>query len=314
MQQDTLLAQAGTRSDPTTGAISFPLHLSAAFQHPALGQSTGFDYSRTGNPTRQALEETLALLDCGSRAVAFSSGLAAIDAILRLFVPGDALVATEDSYGGSFRLFEQFGKRYGLQFHYVDTSDPQAVEAALEQPGVAGLFVEIPTNPLLRVADVPLLADMARRRGALTIVDNTFLTPAIFRPLEHGADLVVYSATKYLGGHNDLVAGVAVANDAALGERLAFIQNAAGAVLSPFDSWLLLRSLKTLRVRLARQQETAQDIARFLQGHPAVRRVYYPGLPTDRGFLTLSRCCGGAGPCCRRSWIRPTGRGMCFQP
>lgn len=295
MQQETLLAQAGVRRDASTGAIASPIHLSAAFQHPALGQSTGFDYSRTGNPTRQVLEETLALLDGGSRAAAFSSGLAAIDAVLRIFTPGDALVVTEDVYGGSFRLFEQFGTRYGLSFHYVDTSDAQAVEEALALPGVAGLFVEMPTNPLLKVADVPSLAAMARKRHALTIVDNTFLTPALFRPLEHGADIAVYSATKYLGGHNDLIAGLAVTNNAAIGERLAFIQNATGAVLSPFDSWLLLRSLKTLRIRLARQQETALDIARFLQGHPAVRRVYYPGLPTDPGFLTLSRHCDGSG-------------------
>ena len=295
MLQDTILAQAGARRDPATGAITMPIHLSAAFQHPALGQSTGFDYSRTANPTRLAFEETLATLENGERAVAFGSGLAAIDAVFRLFSSGDTVVVTEDLYGGTFRLFERFVVAQGVKFLYVDTTDLEAVKAALQSPGVKGLFVEVPTNPLLKVADISKLAALATSANALFIVDNTFLTPVLFRPLDNGADIVVYSATKYLGGHNDLIAGAAVAANAEIGERLAYIQNATGAILGPFESWLLLRSVKTLHLRMKRQQETAVEIARFLSTHPQVRSVYYPGLPSDPGHAVLSRQASGYG-------------------
>ena len=295
MLQDTILAQAGARRDPATGAITMPIHLSAAFQHPALGQSTGFDYSRTANPTRLAFEETLATLENGERAVAFGSGLAAIDAVFRLFSSGDTVVVTEDLYGGTFRLFERFVVAQGVKFLYVDTTDLEAVKTALQSPGVKGLFVEVPTNPLLKVADISKLAALATSANALFIVDNTFLTPVLFRPLDNGADIVVYSATKYLGGHNDLIAGAAVAANAEIGERLAYIQNATGAILGPFESWLLLRSVKTLHLRMKRQQETAVEIARFLSTHPQVRSVYYPGLPSDPGHAVLSRQASGYG-------------------
>ena len=295
MLQDTILAQAGSRRDPATGAIAMPIHLSAAFQHPALGQSTGFDYSRTVNPTRLAFEETLAALENGARAVAFGSGLAAIDAVLRLFSSGDTIVVTEDLYGGTFRLFERFGVAQGVTCLYVDTTDLEAVKTALQSPGVKGLFVEVPTNPLLKVADIKSLAGLAKSVNALFIVDNTFLTPVLFRPLENGADIVVYSATKYLGGHNDLIAGAAVAANAEIGERLAFIQNAAGAILGPFESWLLLRSVKTLHLRMKRQQENALQIAHFLHGCDRVHSVYYPGLPSDPGHAVLSRQAAGYG-------------------
>jgi cystathionine beta-lyase/cystathionine gamma-synthase len=295
MQRDTLLAQSGARRDAATGAIAMPIHPSAAFQHPALGQSTGFDYSRTGNPTRLAFEETLAALEGGARAVAFGSGLAAIDAVLRLFAPGDKLVVTEDVYGGTFRLFERFGAAWGLECVYVDTSDIQAAANALRAPGVKALFVEMPTNPLLKVADIKALAALAKENNALCIVDNTFMTPVLFRPLEHGADIAVYSATKYLGGHNDLIAGAAVAADPEIGERLAFIQNAAGAILGPFESWLLLRSLKTLHLRMKRHEENALRVASFLSGHPCVRALRYPGLPSDPGHAALSGQASGYG-------------------
>jgi len=295
MLRDTLLAQAGARRDPATGAIAMPIHPSAAFQHPALGRSTGFDYSRTGNPTRLAFEETLATLEGGARAAAFGSGLAAIDALLRLFSPGDKLVVTEDLYGGTFRLFDRFGAAWGLECLYVDTCDMRAVEDAVRTPGVRALFVEMPTNPLLKVADIKALAALAKERGVLCIVDNTFMTPVLFRPLEHGADIAVYSATKYLGGHNDLIAGAAVAADPEIGERLAFIQNAAGAILGPFESWLLLRSLKTLHLRMKRHEENAMRIASFLRGHPAVHALHYPGLPDDPWHAALSRQASGYG-------------------
>ena len=287
MKRDTLLAQAGGRKDPATGAISMPIHPSAAYRHPALGQSTGFDYARTANPTRLALEETLAALDGGAKASAFASGLAAIDAALRLFQPGDAVVVTEDLYGGTFRLFERFGKAMGLTFAYVDTSDTAAVARALEAPGARGLFVEMPTNPLLKIADLAALGALAREKRALFIVDNTFLTGAACRPLDFGADAALYSATKYLGGHNDLIAGIVVSRTAELGERVAFIQNAAGAILGPFESWLLLRSLKTLPLRLKKHEENALAVARFLQGHPNVRNLHYPGLASDPGHALL---------------------------
>lgn len=288
MKKATLLAQAGSRKDPLTGAIAMPIHPSAAFQHPALGQSTGFDYSRTGNPTRMALEETVAALDGGARASAFASGLAAIDAVMRLFGPGDSVVVTEDLYGGSFRLFERFGKQIGLNFQYVDTSDVSAVAKAIDTSGVRGLFVEMPTNPLLKIADLTALGNLAKSSGKLFVVDNTFLTGAACCPLALGADIVLYSATKYLGGHNDLIAGLVVSGSTDIGERVAFIQNAAGAVLGPFESWLLLRSLKTLPLRLKKHQENAAAVADFLQGHPKVRRVCYPGLRSDPGHAILA--------------------------
>lgn len=289
------MAQAGNRCDPATGAISVPIYQTASFGHPALGQSTGFDYSRTSNPTRLALEDTLAAADGGHRGFAFASGLAAIDSVLRLFAPGDRLVVTEDLYGGTFRLFEKMFRPLGIEAVYADTSDLSAVRAALDDPRVKGLFVESPTNPLLKIADLRALALLARARGALMIVDNTFLTPVLQRPLEQGADLVVYSATKYLAGHNDVVAGAVVTRTPELSERVGFIQNAAGAILGPQDAWLTLRGLKTLALRVERQQANAQAVAEWLCRHPHVRRVCYPGLPGHPGRDILLREKSGSG-------------------
>lgn len=295
VKPDTLLAQAGSRWDTRTGAVTMPIYQTATFRHPALGQSTGFDYSRTANPTRSVLEETLAALEGGARACVFGSGLAAVDAVLRLFSPGDRILVTEDLYGGTFRLFDACHRTVGLEAVYVDTSDPEAVASACREHGPKGIFVEIPTNPLLKVADLSFLAEQARLCGACLIVDNTFLTPYVLQPLRHGADLVVYSGTKYLGGHNDLVAGVAVAGTEAWGERVAFFQNAAGAVAGPMDCWLLLRGLKTLALRLRRQEGNARIVADFLATHPHVRRVRYPGLASDPGHAALARQADGFG-------------------
>ncbi len=295
MKPETLLAQAGSRWDSRTGAVSLPIYQTATFRHPALGQSTGYDYSRTANPTRSGLEETLARLEGGARACAFSSGLAALDAVLRLFAPGDRLVVTEDLYGGTFRLLEKLHRPYGIEAVYVDTTDLAAVEAALAERPAKGLLIEVPTNPLLKVADVRKLSELARRWQTRLIVDNTFMTPLLLKPLELGADVVVYSATKYLAGHNDVVAGLAVAGTPELGERLAFLQNAAGAVLGPMDSWLLLRSLKTLALRLERQQVNARRVAEFLAAHPRVVRVRYPGLAGDPGRAVLVGQASGPG-------------------
>jgi cystathionine beta-lyase/cystathionine gamma-synthase len=295
MKIDTILAQAGSRRDPLTGAICMPIHPSAAFQHPALGRSTGFDYSRTANPTRRALEEIAAELEGGAGAFAFSSGLAALDAVFRLFSPGDRVAVTEDLYGGTYRLLENFSRFRNLEFLYLDTSDTAAVVRTLEQPGVKGLFVESPSNPFLKVADLEALGRTARERDILFIVDNTFLTPVLCRPLDFGADVSVYSATKYIGGHNDLLAGLAVARSEALRDRLGFIQNSTGAVLGPFESWLLLRSLKTLSLRLKKHEENAMITASFLSGHKNVKKLYYPGLPDSPGHAVLARQASGFG-------------------
>ena len=288
-QLTTRLAQAGTRYDKATGSISVPIYQTASFVHPGLGQSTGFDYSRSSNPTRLVLEETLAAADGGHRGFAFASGLAAIDAVLRLFVPGDKLVVTEDLYGGTYRLFERIYRPLGIEAIYVDTSDTAAVELALNLPQVRGVLIESPTNPILRIADIRAIATLARARGILTIVDNTFLTPVLQRPIEQGADLVVYSATKYLAGHNDVVAGAVVTATPELSERIGFLQNASGGILGPQDSWLTLRGLKTLTLRVSRQQENAMAIAAWLDRHPRVRRVYYPGLSSHPNRNILLR-------------------------
>lgn len=295
MRQETLLAQAGSLWDERTGAISMPIYQVATFRHPALGKSTGYDYSRTANPSRTVLEQTMAAAEGGARASAFSSGMAAVDAVLRLFAPGDAIVVTEDLYGGTFRLLEGTYRAYGLEAIYVDTSDTDAVAAALGRERVRGLFLEVPTNPMLRVADLGRLVELAHARDALVIVDNTFLTPVLLRPFDFGADLAVYSATKYLSGHNDVVAGMVTARTADLGERIAYIQNAVGAILGPMDSWLLLRGMKTLPLRLARQQENAQAVAEFLAQHPRVSRVFYPGLASDPGHAVMKRQARGFG-------------------
>jgi cystathionine beta-lyase/cystathionine gamma-synthase len=271
-----------------------PVYQTATFRHPALGRSTGFDYSRTGNPTRKALEDAIAALENGARGLAFGSGLAAVDAVLNLFEPGARLVVTEDLYGGTFRLLERVYKGRGIEVTYVDTSDARRVAQALDTPA-QGVFVESLTNPLLKVSDVEKIAELAHEKGALLVVDSTFLTPYLQQPLALGADVVVHSGSKYLGGHNDLIAGLVVAASQALGERLAFYQNAVGAVLGPQDSFLLLRGLKTLAVRLERQQRSAQAVASWLAQDRRVRRVYYPGLAGDPGHALLARGRGFGG-------------------
>ncbi|GAW93689.1 trans-sulfuration enzyme family protein [Calderihabitans maritimus] len=295
MKIDTRLVQVGVGWDEKTGAISMPIYQSATFRHPALGQSTGFDYSRTGNPTRQVLEDSMAELDGGSRGFAFASGMAAITAILMLFSPGDHLVVSDDLYGGTYRVLEQVFRRFGLKASYVDTSDLKKVEEAIEEKTKA-LFIETPTNPLLKITDISRGASLAQRYNLLTIVDNTFMTPYLQKPLELGADIVVYSATKYLGGHNDLVGGIVVVKNEELAEKMFFIQNSCGMILGPQDCWLLLRGLKTLGVRMDRHQQNALEIARWLKEHPLVEKVYYPGLPEHPGYeLCLRQAAGWGG-------------------
>jgi len=294
MNITTQAVQIGLQWDTRTGAVTVPVYQTATFKHPGLGQSTGYDYTRSGNPTRQALEEGIARLDGGVRGFAYSSGMAAIANLLLLFRKGDHLIVTEDLYGGTYRLFEKIFRQYDLDFTYVDTSDISKVERAI-RPETRALFVESLTNPLLKVADVRGLAALCKDRGMLCIVDNTFLTPYLQRPLELGADITVYSATKYLAGHNDTVAGLVVVKDPELAEKVYFLQNSVGAVLGPQDSWLVIRGMKTLGVRLDRQQENALKIARWLQAHPKVGTVHYPGLAGHPGRETLREQARGFG-------------------
>ncbi len=290
----TQAAQIGLEWDSRTGAVTVPIYQTATFRHPGLGQSTGYDYSRSGNPTRQALEEGIARLEGGERGFAYSSGMAAIASLLFLFKRGDHLIVTEDLYGGTYRLFEKVFGQYDLSFTYVDTSDTAAVAAAI-RPETKALFVESLTNPLLKVADIAALSAICRQQGLLHIVDNTFLTPYLLRPFDLGADITVYSATKYLSGHNDTVAGLVAVKDPELAERVYFHQNSVGAVLGPQDSWLTIRGMKTLSVRLDRQQENAGRIASWLVAHPQVNIVHYPGLESHPGHAILKRQASGFG-------------------
>ena len=282
----TRLVQSGVRFDTVTGAISVPIYQSATFAHPGLGLSTGYDYTRMGNPTRQALEEALADLEGGHSAYAFASGLSALTAVFLMFKAGDHLLLGEDLYGGTYRLLDSVFSRFGLTASYVDTTDPAAVAAAF-RPETRAMLLESPSNPMLKTSDLATIARLCRERGVLSIVDNTLMTPYLQRPLELGCDLVVHSATKYLGGHNDLLAGVVVARDERLAEEVAFVQNASGPVLAPHDCWLLLRGLKTLAVRLDRQQENAAALAEWLEAHPLVEAVYYPGMGAMLSFRVV---------------------------
>jgi cystathionine gamma-synthase/cystathionine beta-lyase len=293
MKTSTKAVQIGVGKD-ATGAMSFPIYQNATFAHPAFGQSTGYDYSRSGNPTRKVLEEGIALLDGGVRGFAYSSGMAAITNLLLLFKQGDHLVVTEDLYGGTFRVIDKVFVKYGLDATYVDTSDPDAVGRAIRE-NTRAILLESPTNPLLKVADIRKICDMVGKKGVLTVVDNTFMTPYLMQPLALGADIVVYSATKFISGHNDVLAGLVVVKDEELGKQIYFLQNSVGAVLGPQDCWLVIRGMKTLGVRIDRQLENAQAIAEWLSRQPGVRRVYYPGLQTDPGNYLLREQARGFG-------------------
>lgn len=292
--QETNLVQLGVGLDERTGAISVPIHLSATYRHPGVGESTGYDYTRSGNPTRQVLEQGLAKLEGGNRALAFSSGMAALTTFFLHFSQGDHLVVSEDLYGGTYRVLDQIFANFGLSVTYVDTTDTVAVAHAITDRTKA-LLVETPGNPLLGIADLAALGQLCRKRDLIFAVDNTFLSPILQRPFDFGADVVIYSATKYLGGHNDLCAGILVAREADLGERLYFLQNSTGAILPPLDCWLLLRSLKTLTLRIERHGKNAMLVARWLEQHPKVTDIYYPGLEKHPGHELSCRQASGFG-------------------
>lgn len=277
---ETDLVHGATPFDPSTGAVSTPIYQSATFRHPALYQSTGFDYSRSLNPTRLELENTVALLERAKYGLAFSSGMAAISAFIKLFSPGDHLIVSADLYGGTYRLFEDYYAKYGLSFSWVDTSDADSVLKAVTSRTRA-IFIETPSNPMMKVTDIRLMARIIHEQEApgFLVVDNTFLTPYFQNPLELGADFVVHSGTKYLGGHNDTLSGFLLHSRDELAERLRTIQMSEGAVLGPFDAWLVLRGIKTLAVRMRCQSENARVIAQWLRAHPKVEQVFYAGFP-----------------------------------
>lgn len=270
------------RVEDPMGAIVPPLYLTSSFAHPGVGQSTGYDYSRLQNPTREVLEDTVRELEGGDDCLAFSSGMAAISCLMELFSPGDRLVASWDLYGGSIRLFDSVSAKNGAEVDRVDTTDLDAVAAALE-PGAKALFVESPTNPLMAVSDIRALAELAHGAGALLVVDNTFLTPYFMNPISLGADVVVHSATKYLAGHNDVIAGLLVSAVPEVSERLRYLIKTIGSGLDPFAAWLVSRGIKTLPVRMERHQQNTLALATWLEEQPQVRYVLYPGLPDHPG-------------------------------
>lgn len=289
---ESRLAQIGSQEDPATGAINFPIYNATAFRHPKLGQSTGFDYSRTKSPTRSVLENAVMELESGDAGFACSSGMATIQTIFTLFGQGDHLIVSLDLYGGTYRLLERIMSKFGITASYVDTNDLDALEAS-RLPNTKAIFIETPTNPLMMVTDIAAVATWARHHGLLTIVDNTLLTPFLQRPLELGADIVVHSATKYLGGHNDVLAGLIVSKGAELSAEIAILHNSIGAVLGPTDSYQLMRGMKTLALRMERHESNALAIARYLQEHPAIAEVFHPGLPDHPGYEIQNRQSSG---------------------
>jgi cystathionine gamma-lyase len=291
---DTLAIHAGQNPEPITGAVMTPVFLTSTFAQKGPGKHSGFEYGRTRNPTRDALEACLASLEGATHGIAFASGSATTDAVMHYLDAGAHIVCSDDVYGGTFRLFDKVFRRAGLQFSFVDMTDLKAVDAALQKK-TAAVWIESPTNPTLKVVDIPAVVERAKKAGALTVVDNTFMTPVFQRPLELGADLVVHSTTKYLNGHSDVIGGVACTRDAALAERLHFLQNAVGAVPGPLDCFLVLRGVKTLGIRMQRHADNALFIAEKLAAHPKVTDVRYPGLPSHPQHALAKRQMSGYG-------------------
>ncbi|NLL77797.1 MAG: PLP-dependent transferase [Clostridiales bacterium] len=280
---ESALIHGGIYGDERTGAVNTPVYQTSTYMQDGLGKNRGYEYSRTGNPTREALEALIAELEGGKAGFAFASGMAATTAVLSLFKSGDKIVISSNVYGGTFRVLDKVFQRFGFQYVIADTTNLETLEEVFT-PDVKAVLIESPANPLLTVTDIAAVAKIAKSKGALLIVDNTFMTPYLQRPLEHGADIVLHSATKYLGGHSDLIAGLAVVKTEELAERLHFIQNATGGVLQPFDSFLLIRSIKTLGVRMDRHVRNAVELAKLLREHKAVKAVYYPGIPDSQGY------------------------------
>jgi cystathionine gamma-lyase/homocysteine desulfhydrase len=294
MKLKTKLIHGGIDGDPQTGAVNVPIYQVSTYKQESIGQHKGYEYSRTGNPTRFACEELIKDIEGGVRGFAFGSGMAAISAIVMLFKQGDHFVVGDDVYGGTYRVLTNVFDRFGIDVTYVNTGDLEAVRAAIKE-NTKALFLETPSNPLLKVSDIPAVAQVCKEKDLLLIVDNTFMTPYWQNPLQLGADIVMHSATKYLGGHSDVVAGLAVVNDAELGERLHYVQNSVGGVLGPQDSWLLIRGIKTLGVRMEEHEQSTQQIVQFLQGRKDIDSVYYPGLEGNPGYEIQKKQARGFG-------------------
>ena len=279
MKFATKAIHAGVHPDPATGAIMTPIYQTSTYVQDGVGNHKGYEYSRTQNPTRHALEKNIAAIENGKHGACFGSGLAAIDCVIKMLNPGDEIISTNDLYGGSYRIFNTIFAKYGLIFHFVDMQDPSAVEA-LVNANTKLIWVETPTNPMMNIIDIKAMAAIAKKANAMLCVDNTFATPYLQNPLDLGADMVMHSVTKYLGGHSDVVMGALVCNDDALANEMYRIQNSSGAVTAPMDSFLVLRGIKTLHLRMQRHCENGEKIAHFLVGHPAVDKVYWPGFET----------------------------------
>ncbi|MBA3240170.1 MAG: cystathionine gamma-synthase [Acidobacteria bacterium] len=277
----TTAIHAGNEPDPTTGSVTVPIYQTSTYQQDGLGRHKGFEYARTQNPTRAALEKNIAALEGGRFGYAFASGMSAIDATLRLVKGGEHVIVSDNTYGGTFRLFSRVLSQYGVEFDFVDTTDASNVEAAIKE-NTRMVFVETPTNPVMMVTDLQAVSDVAHRAGARVVCDNTFLSPYLQRPLEFGVDIVVHSTTKYLNGHSDSIGGIVVLNDERDAEWIQFIQNSVGAILSPFDSWLVLRGTKTLALRMEQHDAAGRKVAAFLEEHPKVLKLYYPGSVSHR--------------------------------
>jgi len=280
--------------DPLTGAISVPIYQTSTFVQDAPGVNKGYDYSRTNNPTRETLEQLVAKLEKGSTGIAFGSGLAAIDAVIKLLKTGDEIIAVDDIYGGAYRLFTNVYEKFGIKVHYVDCSDPENIFNAITA-NTKLIWIETPTNPTLKISDIKAIAAVAKASSCLLCVDNTFASPVLQQPLSLGADIVIHSATKYLGGHSDLIAGIVVTKEKELGAQIKYYQNACGAVLAPFDSWLVIRGIETLHLRIKQHCNSAQTIAEFLETHPAIDKVYYPGLPSHPNHTIAKKQASGFG-------------------
>ncbi|KRK97464.1 cystathionine beta-lyase [Secundilactobacillus odoratitofui DSM 19909 = JCM 15043] len=282
MKFETKLIHGGISEDPYTGATSMPIYMASTFHQKKIGESK-YEYSRSGNPTREAVEALIADLEGGTRGFAFASGSAAIDTVFSMFSAGDHFIVGDDVYGGTFRLIDTVLKRFGMTFSVVDTRDLKAVEAAIT-PATKAIYLETPTNPLLRVTDIEAVANVARDHNLLSIIDNTFSSPYVQRPLEQGVDIVLHSASKYLGGHSDVIGGVIVTKDDKLGEKIGYLQNAIGGILAPQESWLLQRGMKTLAVRMQAHLANAQTVFNYLSDQPSVAKIYYPGDPNNPDY------------------------------
>jgi cystathionine beta-lyase/cystathionine gamma-synthase len=287
MKTGTICVHGAENKSSGTGAVAVPIYQSATYAHPGLGKSTGYDYSRTQNPTREYLEKTMAKLEGGCGALAFSTGMAAVTALLELFAAGDRIIASDDLYGGTVRFFDKTAANHGVHFDYVNTSSLKDIESAVTR-NTKAVFIETPTNPMMRVTDIAGTAAITKKNNLLLIVDNTFLTPYFQKPILLGADMAIHSGTKYLGGHNDALAGFIVCADSQIEEKLRFIYKTTGACLAPFDSFLLIRGIKTLALRMERHEQSARIIAGWLCDHPKVKKVYYPGL-ADHPDIAVSK-------------------------